>query len=217
MSEAVFGFIGVFIGAIIPWIKETLNERAQRGRHARYLAIQVIRVLEEFIDKCADVVFDDGTSQGMPAGRSSSGEMYNEPQVDCPNTPVYPDDLDWRSIDTDTLYRIVMLSNMMRSIDLRISDAANQDSPPDYGEFFRARWEGYADLGLEAFAICEKLRKSYNLPQPDWKYYNPKEIFEEKKAEIERQRKRIEDLNRAFLSEYSSSGQCTPIRTAGTE
>jgi hypothetical protein len=217
MSEAIFGFIGVFIGAIIPWIKETLNERAQRGRHARYLAIQVIRVLEEFIDKCSDVVFDDGTSEGRPAGRYSSGEMYNEAQVTCPEAPVYPPDLDWRSIDTDTVYRIVMLSNMKRSVDLRISDAADHDSPPDYGEFFRARWEGYAELGLEAFAICEKLRKSYNLPQPDWRYYNPKKVFEEKKGEVERQRKRIEDSNRVFLSEQSSSVQSIPMRTAGTE
>jgi hypothetical protein len=189
LSEAIFGLVGVLVGAVIQWIKEGLNTHDQRTRQARYLAAQVIRELDDFVGKCIDVVRDDGTDdRGEPAGKTKEGERFLEPQVNLPNEPIYPNDLDWRSIDGDLLYSIVMLPNQKKNIDRRISDAEIHDSPPFYDSLFLARIEGYSNLGLKALEIRNRLRKKYKLESLDVECFNPKEFLLGKEAEIKKLR-----------------------------
>jgi hypothetical protein len=209
MNEAIFGFIGVIVGAFIPLIKEIVNEYFQRTRHAKYVAIQVICVLDEFINKCADVVRDDGTDQGQPAGGERGEERFNEPQVSPPDAPNYPSGLDWKSIDVNLLSRIAMLPNKIRSANIGISHTLEYDGAPEYSAFFEARWESYSDLGLEALDICDKLQKAYKLPKFNFRYYNPHDIFNEKKAEIEKKRKRADKLESDEIENASVQLQTT--------
>ncbi|HOO82113.1 MAG TPA: hypothetical protein PK513_06395 [Alphaproteobacteria bacterium] len=128
MSEAIFGFLGVIIGSFIPWVREWLNEKRLREKHAAYLAVQIICVLDEYVGKCCEVVGDDGTIMGQP----------------------------------------------------------------DYEEFFEARQDGYANLGLDAIELKEALRKKYEIPDenfeinPDW---NARKFLEKKRDGIEERRK----------------------------
>ena len=183
MSEAIFGFIGVLVGSLIPWFREWLNENRLRKKHAAYLAVQIICVLDEYIGECCEVAGDDGTSMGQPAGRTEDGQAYYEAQVLPPKPPCYPDGVDWKSIDNNLMYRILALPNNARKTDLYIDASSEHAFPPDYEEFFEARWEGYSSLGLEAIKLKEELRKKYDLPDesfeinPDW---NAKQFLEEK-------------------------------------
>ncbi len=193
MSEAIFGFIGVLVGSLIPWFREWLNENRLRKKHATYLAVQIICILDEYIGRCSAVVGDDGTSMGQPAGRTEDGQAYYEAQVLPPKPPCYPDDVDWKSIDNNLMYRILALPNNARKTDLYI-DASSEDAfPPDYEGFFVARWEGYANLGLEAIKLTKELRTKYDLPDekfeinPNW---NAKKFLEEKIAELKEMRAR---------------------------
>lgn len=46
MSNALFGLLGVLIGAFIPWIKEALIRKRIRQEQATYLAVRVICILD---------------------------------------------------------------------------------------------------------------------------------------------------------------------------
>jgi hypothetical protein len=191
MSEAIFGFIGVIVGALIPWIREWLREKKQRKEHAIYLAAQLICILDEYMEKCCDVVADDGTIYGMPA--RSDGTYF--PQVATPEL-IYPKDIDWKSIEGNLMYDLLALPNNARKTDRYISNSADHASPPDHDELFEARWEGYANLGLKAISLTDALRATYKLPSenfeinPNW---NAKQFLEEKITKLEQARKRRAD------------------------
>jgi hypothetical protein len=194
MMEAVFGFLGVFVGSFIPWIKETIQQKKLRAQKGTYLAIRVICVLDEYIDKCVDVVQDDGTIMGRAAERDADGCELYIPQVQSPAAPVFPDDVDWKSLDSNLMYRILAFPNVVRETDKHISYVGFEEAfPPYHEELFAARWEGYINLGLEALEIIEALRACYNLKpksirgngNPDW---DVKEWLEKKKKEIEAQK-----------------------------
>lgn len=194
MSEAIFGFIGVLVGSLIPWVREWLNENRLREKHAAYLAVQIVCVLDEYIGKCCEVAGDDGTNMGQPAGRTKDGEAYYDPQVLPPKPPCYPEDVDWKSIDNNLMYRLLALPNNARKTDLYIDASSEHAFPPDYEEVFESRWEGYANLGLEAIKLKEELRKKHGLPEekielnPNWNAKQHLEAQRDKVKEIQTQR-----------------------------
>lgn len=185
MMEAIFGFLGVIVGSFIPLIKDLLHKKQSRTEQGTYLAVRVICILDEYTDKCVEVVQDDGTVMGQAAERDESGYDIYIPQVPLPKAPFFPDDVDWKSIDGNLMYQILSLPNAVRSTNDSINFVANEiSSPPGYEELFEARWEGYSNLGLKAIELVELLRKNYGLPKespnrwnPDW---NPKQYLERK-------------------------------------
>ena len=193
MSNAFAGFIGVLLGASIGILKDLFAYWAGRRRRGRYAAVRIICVLDQYVEKCVQVVSDDGTTQGQPGGRYSSGEEYLEAQVRSPEPPTFPADIDWTSLSPNLMYRVLELPNRAAETERFILGATEHSFPPDFDDFFEARWEGYADLGLEALGIAEELRRQFKLPKsliaignPDW---NSTKFLQGKKAEVERLRK----------------------------
>ena len=184
MNEAIFGFLGVLIGACIPWVREEFNERRLRKRHAMYLAARVVCVLDEYVEKCVEVVADDGTIMGQAAVRDENGQESYEPQVPLPDAPDYPDDVDWKSINSNLMYRLLALPNTARETDRYISACSEHAFPPDYEDIFEARGTGYATLGLEALQLAKELRKTIKMPQKNYGKWNP-EWYPEKYFEVE--------------------------------
>lgn len=185
--EAIYGFLGVIVGSFIPWIKEGWKAKRSRAERAKYLAVRVICVLDGYFEKCVEVVLDDGKLGGDESGRDHG------PGVPCPPAPIFPDEVDWKSIDGDLMYRILTFPNSVQKTDNDIEFISRMTtSPPDFEQEFDTRQEGYAELGLEAMAITDHLRKKYKLPKrehnkrnADW---NPKKILEEKLQKFEKQR-----------------------------
>ena len=165
MIEAIFGLVGVVIGSAITVGREVWVNRSERRRAASYAAIRLVSILEEYALACVDVVQDDGTAYGRPAGRTEHGEEYFEVQVSAPSPPIYPDDIDWKSLDEGIMHRVLSLPNTARSVDRTIYIAGDYASPPDYEPIFVARHQGYAYLGLEAFAVASELRKEFRVPK----------------------------------------------------
>lgn len=158
---AGIGLAGVLVGSLITVFKDAWSSRLQRRSDASYAAVRVVCILEEYADHCIDVVQDDGTSQGEPAGRSSGGEPYYAPQTATPSPPEYPDDIAWRSLNGPLMQQVLALPNMARSTDRYIALADDHAHPPYYEEYFEARQEGYARLGEEALATADALRAKY--------------------------------------------------------
>jgi hypothetical protein len=185
---ALIGFVGVALGLFVSWIKDWLERKKLRNQQATYLAVRVICILDEYTDGCVKVVQDDGTIMGQAAERDDNGFEHYVPQVSVPAAPKFPDDVDWKSLDSSLMYQILAFPNLVRSTNDSIDHASDNAFPPDYDELFEARWEGYASLGLKAIELAGLLRAKYDLPKenpsewnPDW---NPKEYFEKKKRDI---------------------------------
>ena len=189
MNEAIIGFIGVLLGGSLTALKDFVAHRAGRQSKGRFAAVRIICVLDQYVEKCVEVVVDDGTSYGVPAGMTQDGEEFYQPQVDCPEPPTFPNDVDWISIEPTLMYRILSLPNRAYETDRYISGRSEHACPPDYQEAFEARWEGYADLGLEALSIADELRSTFKLEKisigmgnPDW---DPAQILRDKKRQID--------------------------------
>lgn len=161
--SAWIGLGGVIVGSMISITKDVWLSWIERRRDGSYSAIRLIFILEEYADKCIDVVGDDGTFQGQPAGRTDGGEEYLELQVQSPDPIEFPDDIVWRSLEGSLMHRTLAMTTRARSTNRYVSASAENAYPPDFEEFFYPRREGYAQLGLDALELVDDLRKQYGI------------------------------------------------------
>lgn len=180
MTQAIFGLIGVIVGAFLTLLRDTWSEWRARRRHARYLAIRVVIALDKYVENCADVATDDGLSQGQ---RNADG--YLEEQVELPSAPTFPQDLDWKSIDHELTYRLLSLSNEAEAANRAIGFAWENAFPPDFEEAFEERQYQYAKLGLATFALTQELREKYGIHPKKLAKWNPVEHLTNAKDQVE--------------------------------
>ena len=185
MSETIFvGLIstssvlfGVIVGAVVPWFRDAWNNK----RQARYLAIRIVCLLDEFLDECTNVVGDDGLCFGQ---RSADGRL--EAQVSQPKGLPLPSDVDWRTIDHRLMYEILALPSRIERDNRSISYAAEHSVPPDNREFFEERQYRYACLGLSVAALTQRLRSTYRIPEQEAGEWNPVAYLAKEKVKIEK-------------------------------
>ena len=189
MTEAIFGLVGVLIGSAITWFQAVWANKQELDRSARYLAIRITCILDKYAEDCAAVVRDDGLSYGQ---RTPEGCL--EPQVKAPGPPVYPDDVDWKSIDHETMYKILSFPADVESSESIISAAWEVAHSPDYEEWFEERAFWYSQWGLAALALTEDLSKKYSIRKKTYKNWDPvAELKKELEAIHQRRQKRFED------------------------
>lgn len=192
MSAAIIGLVGVILGSVLTSFKDVVAHFFRQRSNGRYAAVRIIAVLDEYAQKCVSVVADDGTSEGRPAGRTEQGEEYYDPQFASPAPPVFPNDIDWRSISFKLMYRILALPNAANETDRYINASAENSFPPDYDELFAARQEGYAHIGLEAINLVKDLRTEFDFPDIPAKFWDwgwdSKKFFQDKLTEFQQRR-----------------------------
>lgn len=164
MMDALISFLAAIVGGVIVIFGQYLLSEILRKRDANYAAIRIVCLLEQYFEKCLEVVLDDGTVMGMPAGRTAGGETCLEPQVNLPPAVEYPEDINWKSVRPKLMFRAFKLSNAAVSTSRNIDAAREVSDPPDYEEYFEARHEGYARLGIEALDLSRAFRRAYGIP-----------------------------------------------------
>lgn len=184
MTEALFGFLGVIVGSILPWVKDSLTARKERNRNAQYLAIRVACTLNKYVNDCAQAVSDDGTCMGQPANADGT----HSPQKKTPTSPLYPEDVDWKSIDSSLMFSLLSLPNEAESADRSIDAVSEHADPPDYEEFFEERRYQYACLGLKALDLEKRIRIKYGIPLELITQWNPYDYFMNGKIAVETSR-----------------------------
>lgn len=170
------GLFGVVVGAVLPWFRQAWNNK----RQARYLAIRIVCLLDEFLDECTNVVGDDGLCFGQ---RNADG--YLEAQVSQPTGLPLPSDVDWRTIDHRLMYEILALPSRIERDNRSISFAGEHAVPPDYREFFEERQYRYACLGLDVAALTQSLRSIYGIPEQEMGEWDPVGYLTKEKVKIE--------------------------------
>ncbi len=96
----VTGF-GVWLGAF----KEIFTDWWKRRRQARYHAMLLAVTLDQLVDDCMTAAFDDGIAD-------QEGERV---RTSANPAIVWPDALDWPLLNTEVMYRCLLLPGMIKS------------------------------------------------------------------------------------------------------
>ncbi|CAE6695873.1 MULTISPECIES: hypothetical protein [Paraburkholderia] len=190
MKSAIFGLVGVIIGAILTAtltvVRELWFQRRKDAKDREYLAVQVSGQLERYVAECMEVARDYGLYQGQRNALNECEAQAEEPKFEPELLKV-----EWKSLPVDLMYEI--LDFPIRAEEAkRHSDSAYEHAfPPDYEDWFVERQYQYAKLGLAASSLAARLRDNVGLPPrpaPD-KYFNPLEFMANRVLQVEQQRK----------------------------
>lgn len=200
MKEAVIGFIGVIVGSIVPWLQSLHSAKNERDKHAHYLAIRVIIALRQYTYACWLVAVDDGLNQGE---RDIDGCLV--PQAKDPGPIVYPNDIEWKSIDAQLAYDLLSLQLDAESADRSIAAAIEfTDGPPDYEDIFEERHSQYSKIGLKVIDLENRLCKKFEIPLEDKNSnWSPLEDFNNAIKKVEQNQNRRAENNKSLFDEMS--------------
>jgi hypothetical protein len=177
LVSVLSGFLGVVVGVVMPISREWLA----RSRDARYLAIRIVCILDRYVEDCASTAIDSGQE-------NEKGESIA--QVSAPPPPAYPSDVNWKSIDHTTMYKLLALPAAADRAANYIDGVEQNDGPPDYNEWFQARSHQYSLLGLQAHKLTEILREEYEIPEIEDRSWDPVDRLRDELKKIEDWNKR---------------------------
>lgn len=181
--EATYGLLGTFIGSLITTIVPFAQDYINKKKTAHYLAIRIVITLRQYLYKCWLVTKDDGLNHGQ---RDADG--FLSPQVDDPDPIAYPEDIDWRTIDSKLAYNLLELKPRIESAKRSISAAYEyQADPPDFEEAFIERWLQYSLIGLDVISLEKTICRIFKIPSEQFR----EDLNYE--ADFRRTIKRVED------------------------
>lgn len=188
MESAIFGLVGVALGALLTVAREWWFQSRKNKKDAEYLSILVSCELERYAARCADVVGDDGLFEGQP---DENG--YSTIQVGAPKFEPHAFSVEWKSLPAHLMYEILNFPYKAELANSSVSTAFEYAAtPPDFSEGFEERQLQYACLGLAALKLAARLREYVGLPPRDIGEWNPAEYMEGQKTDIELRRKESE-------------------------
>lgn len=142
----------------------------KRQRELFYIATELIFLLEQYAEGCANVATDDGEDD-------DSSQPVKKAVVNYPVLNLRSVSGDWRVLKAPVMYRIRQLPVLQDGALRRINGVEEYDHPPGYTQTFRERQYQFARLGLKAVILAMRLRKSQGLPETrlrdtQWSAYN---------------------------------------------
>lgn len=175
MTEAIFGLVGVLIGSGLTWFQTYWVNKKESERAARYLAIRIVCILDQFMELCAEVVREDGLRFGQP-----DPEGFKVPNIQAPDAPVYPDDVDWKSIEHELMYKILAFPSEVKGSERVIIDMWDISQGIDYLHWYSERAYWYSSYGLQAYRLSRELALKYGIKSKTYPAWDPEKEFTEK-------------------------------------
>ena len=194
---ALVGLAGVLIGALIVVGKDIYFERRSRWKSQQYLAIRVVTKLDDFVEGCVEVSIDTG---------QPDKDGYHHANSDAPVFDIDSLAVDWKSIPSELMYKILSFPTLVDSANNNIHAVAEyQASPPDYSEFFEERRFQYSKLGLTAYELAEKLRVSYKIRPRAYENWDPIKSLQDRLNEIEYRREQFYEQQKSMFEEMEKA------------
>lgn len=166
-----------YFGSWLALGRETRLKKEDRDRLATYLAVRIVAALDPFVSACCGVVADKGSPDAEGCYRSD---------VDDPEL-TFAADIDWKSIDSGLMYRILTLPNEIVTAQQSIRFVGDMVAfPPDYDDWFEERAFQFGKLGIAALDLATELRERFRLPMRDYSRYDPRPVLEAAFAEREK-------------------------------
>ncbi len=156
LISAGTSFVVLLLGQILwPMIKDWRTKKSE----AKYLAVSVVCILDKFVEDCASTAIDS---------REENGKGENVARVHAPDPPAYPTDSKGKSILEPGMDKLLSLPASTERAANYVQNSTENAFPPDYSEFFEARAESYAGLGMQAYELTKALRKEYGMPPVEY-------------------------------------------------
>ncbi len=109
---------------------------------------------------------------------------------------MFPQDVDWKSIDPELMYKILSLPAEVEAGDRMINFTNNISNPPDHIEWFEERKFYYSQFGLFACQLSEELSIKYGIKKKQYNDWVPFDDLKEEFNKVAVKRKnRIERYN----------------------
>lgn len=145
--------------------------------NAEYLAVRVVSLLDGFLEKCADIVGDDGLSHNERDSDDLKSPQISTPQLDFESLKV-----DWKSIPPGLMYEVLSLPNRITAANQHIDKIIEYNyDPPDFDELFEERQIQFGEIGLLAASLADRLRAMYSVPDRDYLHWDPVKFLREGK------------------------------------
>ena len=127
--------------------------REKRSR-AQYLAVRVVRELEEYISECSTIIEDK--------------EGFFEVQktkftIEIASCPIFTEDIDWMSIDHEEVDNIISLQTTIRKMDKQIKSAKQIPNYFENQKVIDLFYDRYIFTSYEALQIVTTFRNDYKL------------------------------------------------------
>lgn len=208
MESAIFGLIGVALGAALSAAREWWLQSRKIRKDAVYLCALVSCALDQFTEQCAEVVADDGLSEGQADEHGYHRIRASEPTLEFDALKV-----DWKSLPPKLMHKVLDLPNYAREAARGASAAFEYSSPPDFTEGFEERQLIYATLGLAASSLAERLREyaGLSVPERPQRHWDPITFMTDRKKEIDGIRTRRGHTS--WLPELVEQSRCQPADT----
>lgn len=202
MTEAIIGFLGVIVGAVMTATKDIWLEWRKKEQDAKFLAIRVVSAFDRFVRECTEVVGDDGLLCGQPDRDGLRKIRAPEPRFD-----VQDFDVNWKSIPSQLMYEILSFPDLVDAARHQVEGAFEYgDGPPDYQDGFEERQYQYADLGVKASDIADCLRDVYGAPRVEHGDWDPVANLKEAKQRLEVSRAERQERNRRRWASIPGDG-----------
>lgn len=198
METAIFGLIGVVVGALLTIFKEWWFKARDKRKNAQYLAILITTMLERFVAGCAEVTGDDGLFHGQPDINGNRRTRIVPPTFDPLSAEV-----EWKALPARLMNDLLSFPLEIESAKAKIHNVGEFVSgPPDFEEFFQERQYQYALLGIRASKLSASLRSHAQLPpRPTDGGWNPIEYMRSQIAKVDHDREEYAKANAlAFAS-----------------
>ncbi len=156
VAAALIGASASPFGAWLVSYWTAKREAQSRTRDARYFAVRVAVLLEQFAIECADYVSD------QELYKDSVGYAGRQ-HCELPQLPVYPDEADWKALDPNLLARALSLRNELTLSGKTIAFWGHVDRDCIPGECEQQ----CGRCGYMAWQLAADMRHHYGLPTFD--------------------------------------------------
>ena len=107
MSQLISGLIGVGVGALLSAFIQWATHRYTKQQRRQRLILLVCSILDDFWSDCQDAIEEEGDECTPDRG----GFV-----VPLPMGPAFPSEIDWTTIDPDSVRRILSLRPAVRRV-----------------------------------------------------------------------------------------------------
>jgi len=143
------------VSGLTSFIVDFVRGLSSRNRHRTYLCIRIATALEAYAITCAEL---------LDASEAYYGQRQIPARMTFPDLPVYPDDVDWHSIDPITASRVMTFLN----------ECEAQAAIARYATHFEGNPFSVDDAakttGKKAYELAQSLRGLAKLQPPDFGY-----------------------------------------------
>jgi len=147
------GIVTTLLGQCIEWLREAGADKRKTSRIARYSAVRIAVVLEQFAIHCAELISNRKLYY-------STGGAAGKVDTKIPALLPYPDDVGWNALEISWVARALMLRNeiMMAQQEIDFWYDLDWEAMPDTVDMQSGK------CGYLAWRLAADLREYYRLP-----------------------------------------------------